>query len=257
MSSLRRFFLPFVLIHCFFAATAIGQTTTDNCFEAKYLDLFGLASKDVHWSDSDINGLLTQVRNEPSNHKFLIPAIVKQLADYHPCRKKLEYNQERFLNLVGLYVGIRGEPIKFVWEYSFIDNHIEAIRKDFYDQVLNDKMLPSLIYTMDDGPLQGEIVSKFPTSKPISSAATPFGEIQFIAQASRLYAVAVNKSGKTLWARILKGTNPNRYLTRISPGPIAVDKYEAVVVVSPFVDGERLSMYVRPNGSFVFYTHSW
>lgn len=253
-------FLQFssVLLFLVFAVDAVSaQSVKKDCFEVKYLDLFGLDSKELYWPDSEIDGLLGLVGNKQSNQNFLLPAIVKQLADYHPCHKKLEYDRERFLDLVRLYVGIRGESIEFVWAYSFIDKHIEAIRKDFYDQVLSDKMLPSLIYTMDDGPLQGELVKLVPNSKPISSAATPFGEIQFIAQADRLYAVAVNKSGKNLWARILKGTNPNRYLTRISPGPIAVDKYEAVIVVSPLVDGERLSMYFRPNGSLVYYTHSW
>lgn len=237
--------------------TVSAQSPNKDCFEVKYLDLFGLDSKELHWPDGEIDGLLDFVGNKQSNQNFLLPAIVKQLADYHPCRKKLEYHQERFLKLVSLYVGIRGESLEFVRTYSFITQQIEAIRKDFYDQVLSDNMLPSLIYTMDDGPLQGETVKVLPKSKTTNRAATPFGEIRFIVRANRLYAVAVNKSGKTLWTRILKGTNPDRYLSSISPEPIAVGTFEAVVVVSPFVDGERLSMYLRPNGSLVYYTHSW
>ncbi|HMS08030.1 MAG TPA: hypothetical protein PKE66_00995 [Pyrinomonadaceae bacterium] len=253
MKSFRHIFLLLMLI--WVSVPVEARSADKNCFTVKHLDLFGLDLKSVKWPESEIDALLAG--SDSTNARFLIPMIVRQLAAIHSCHGPTEHDLERALKLIELYVALRGEPINFVNKLADIDGKIEAISNDFNDQVLNDKILPHLIYSMDDGPLSGNIVSAAPNSKPERIAITSFGEVRFISHGGRLYAVATDRADKVLWARVLKGANPDRFLSQIGPEPMAVNTYEAAIVVSLFVDSERMTMYLRPSGSFVFYLHSW
>lgn len=233
------------------------QTPTRDCFEIRYLDIFGLDKVEVSWPDSEIDGLLLKVQDKSVNERrFLIPIIVKQLAEYHSCIKKRS-DLERFRKLTQLYLQIRPGVDDKLRSFSFTDQQLELIRRDFYEQVNDDELLHQLIYTMDDGPLQGELAKSIPRSgKPII-LPTKFGELRVLQSKGRIYVAGFDKKDKLLWARILRGTVPERYLKTFDPQKIDLREFEAAGRLSFFADGERVNIYFRPNGRFLYYTHSW
>lgn len=251
--------LPFLII--IFAAACLsvsGQANGSECFEVKYLDFFGFKGQKVSWPDSEIEGLLQSKDNQPTHStNFLVPMIVKQIAEYHSCGNN-KSDSDRFRKLVKLYLKFRrGKPESLVPTIS-ADKAIELIRKDFYDQVNDDELLHELIFTMDDGPFKGENAESFPTGKDIVPVIinTRFGSIKFVQAKERIYFGALDKNDKMLWLKILQGAS-GQYLKTFSPEKINLEEFEAVGCLTLFVNGERLTVYLRPNGSFIYYTHSW
>lgn len=244
-----------LLVFALVAHTVFAGQSSNDCIEIKHLDIFGLAGQQVTWADSELRGLqsLDNLRT-PENTSFLIPILVLQIADFHPaCGKSNDL--DRLRKLISIYLTIRNYPADKLDALS-IEDIVDFVRRDFYRQIEDDSMLPYMSWTMDDGPLYGVSVKKLPLATKIEEGVTTFGKVKFIQAASKVYAAAFDLKGKLLWVRILTGVNPSRYLKRIN-GPIEVKKFEAATIVSAFVDGERLTLFTRPNGKFIFYNHSW
>jgi hypothetical protein len=238
-------------------SSTLGQGNNADCFEVKHLDFFGLDKVAHVWPDDEIDELLNLEDKQPEHRtSFLIPMIVKQLAEYHPCIKK-RTDFERYNKLIALYLKIRrGEP-SALRSMSFFDSQLDMIRNDFYKQVNDDELLLEMIYSMDDGPLTGEDAKVFPKNGKASVAVTRFGNIKLSQGNERIYVGAFDKNNQPMWIRILKGTMPERYLKNLHQGKIELNEFEIASIITIFADGESLKIYVRPNGRFMFYTHSW
>jgi len=109
----------------------------------------------------------------------------------------------------------------------------------------------------DDGPLKGKATGSMPKTNNAITLKVKFGEMRIAASANRLYVGAFDRKGRTRCVRILTGAHDDRFLKRFEPTKIGLSEYEAGTVLRLFVDGERLTLYVRPNGRFGFYSHSW
>ena len=112
-------------------------------------------------------------------------------------------------------------------------------------------------YTTDDGPLFGEIPKRVPKSKPSETITVDFGRISIIKSNDQIFLVATNEQGKKIWARILKGANPDRYLTNLKYDSENTEKTSLATVYYFYSEGERLSLFLKPNGEFMYYFHSW
>lgn len=255
---MKKAFFASLLLAAAFAMSMSGQESDERCTDLKHLEFFGL--KDISppsWTETELEALIKQEKKTKSLEKtnFLIPLLVLQIAEYDPkCSKRQD--TERFRKLTLLYSSIRGYETA-AFSNLTIEKQIDFVRTDFYRQVDNDKLVVYMLSGFDDGPLEGETTQEFPMENLKHAAKTEFGQIRFAQAEERVFVAAFDADNKLLWSRILKGTVPERYLNAISAKPVEVKSYDAAIVIGVFADGEKLNLYVRPNGRFMFYTHSW
>ena len=239
--------------------TSFGQTKT-NCFEIKYLDFFGLESLDtMKFPASELDQLLITDLAKDKKEKarktnFLIPFIALQLKDYYPtCSTNIDTST--FRKLKQLYFKIRQSDISIISDKP-ISNQLEYIRQDFYRQVQNDSLLPFMSYTLDDGPFYGQLSKYIPNYKKGTAYTTDFGTLFIINYSSKVFVTVINKQGKHLWTRIMTG-NSNRQLTEINLSKENIMTTSLGYTIRMFSEGEALTLYLKSNGDFRYYFHSW
>lgn len=247
--------LSFLLL----TVTSFGQYKT-NCFEIKYLDFFGLESLDtMKFPSSELDQLLITDLAKDKKEKdrktnFLIPFIVMQLKDYHPtCSTNIDTST--FRKLKQLYFKIRQSDISIINDEP-ISNQLEYIRQDFYGQVQNDSMLPFMSYTLDDGPFYGQLSKYIPNYKKGTAYTTDFGKLFITKYSNKVFVTVINKQGKHLWTRIMTG-NSNRQLTEINLSKENIKTTSLGYTIDMFSEGKALKLYLKSNGDFRYYFHSW
>ena len=242
-----------------FFISVVGQAHT-NCFEIKYLDFFGIENMDtLKWPPSELDQLLlTEFTKEPKEKSrktnFLIPFIILQLKDYHPnCLR--QNDTATYRKLTQLYSKIRQQDFSKLTGQP-ISAHLELIRHDFYKQVQNDSILPYMGYTLDDGPFYGQLSKYIPNYKKGKSHKTEFGTLFITKYTSKVFITVVNNQDKHIWTRIMTG-NSNRPLTEISFTENDTIKTSLGFQLRMFSEGEALKLYLKGNGEFRYYFHSW
>lgn len=180
--------------------------------------------------------------------------IVFQLKDFHPkCSNKSE--PERYQKLIKLYFRIRDQDFQPFQDKS-VAEQLEFVRDDFYSQVLNDSLLVHMTYSMDDGPLNGEIPKRVPNFKSGKHVVTDFGQLTIQKNAGRIYLIATDHKKRTIWVRIMTGVVPKQYLTDLEFNEGAVEKTSLATRVHLHTS-ERLTLYLKNDGRFMYYFHSW
>ena len=240
-------------------ASAFGQAGI-NCFEIKYLDYFGLEGiESINWPDSELDLLLwpdftKDATEESGKTNFLIPLIVLQLKDYYPtCLKRSDTTKYR--KLTELYSKIRQQDFSKL-RIQPISNQLEFIRQDFYEQVQNDSLLPYMGFTLDDGPFFGEPAKYIPDNKKGQLYKTDFGKLFITKSSGKVFITVLNKQGKHLWTRIMTG-HSSRLLTGISFSEKDILKTSLGYQLRMYSEGEALTLYLKSNGEFRYYYHSW
>lgn len=252
-----QFSVFFILAFFVSANFAVAQNADKDCFEIKYFDFFGLnAESNINWSDAELNELL-KMNNSQNEIKtsFLIPPIVFQLKTFHPnCNKSIDI--KRFNKLFSLYFKIRHKDVSLL-ENKTIVEQLNFIREDYYSQLQDEQLLSHMRYTMDDGPLYGEIPKNIPESKLSESITTDFGKLTIIKSNDQVFLIGTNKENKTIWSRMMRGTNPNRDLRNLRFDDSPVEKTSLATIIHFYSEGERLNLYLNPDGKFMYYYHSW
>ena len=236
-----------------------GQSTTD-CFEIKYLDFFGLEnSATFKRPASELDQLLMtdfagdeKEKNRKTN--FLIPFIVFQLKDYYPACSNND-DTSTFRKLKQLYYKIRQQDISTL-DNKPVSTQLDIIRQDFYWQVQNDSLLPFMSYTFDDGPFYGQLSEYIPDFKMDKSYKTEFGSLYITKYSGKVFITVLNNQEKHLWTRIMTG-NADRFLTEISFSEKNILKTSLGYRLRMSSEGEALNLYLKNNGDFRYYFHSW
>jgi len=239
--------------------TSFGQTKT-NCFEIKYLDFFGLESMDtMKFPVSELDQLLITDLAQDEKEKarktnFLIPLVVMQLKEYYPtCSTNIDTST--FRKLKQLYFKIRQSDASIINDKP-VSKQLEYIRQDFYNQVQNDSLLPFMNFTLDDGPFYGQHSKYIPNYKKGAAYRTDFGTLFITKYSSKIFVTVINKKGKHLWTRIMTG-NSNRQLTEINLSKENIKTTSLGYTISMSSEGEALTLYLKINGDFRYYYHSW
>lgn len=237
-----------------------AQAQNKDCFEVKYLDFFGIADFDtIKWPDSQLDPLLRMyfsTNEKVKKHKtnFLIPMIVLQLKGFYPACAPL-HDSTQYGKLVQLYFNVRQQD-KSVLNAKTLTQQLEFIRQDFYDQVLNDTLLPFMLYTLDDGPLFGQISGDIPKLDGGKFVETDFGKLTIVKSEGKVFLIATNENQEVIWTRIMTGTH-NRILENLYFNENPVDKTSRAYIISMRAEGERLTLYLKLDGDFMYYYHSW
>ncbi|MDM7921348.1 MAG: hypothetical protein QUS14_03530 [Pyrinomonadaceae bacterium] len=248
--------LPFLVVFVLIGAGQVrAQSPVPACPTPKHSDLFGLEGLELNWPIEQIRELRESTKKRPENPTlFFAPAIVKGLYAYHSaCSKRSDF--VRFKELIDLYAAIFGrEPKDFAADTA--DAQIDLLARHLDRLVNDDRALPKLIYTMDDGPLYGTVVNRFPKASKMTDVPAKFGSLKIAEYDSKIYVGAFDKGGKELWVRVLKRAHSEQDLRSYASEKLGLEEFGAVSILTMIADGERLRLFVRPDGRFVFYLHS-
>lgn len=254
---MKTFSILFLLI----CISACGhKTVSATTYDIKYLDFFGLENVDAFkWKDKEIESLLTmdfkEGRKNPSiKTNYMIPVIIFQLKDLHPnVNKKIDVNF--FNQLTKLYLKIREIDAAKIADKSVAEK-IDFMRDDFYYQVENDQYLAHMLMTYDDGPFQGVDFTEEVSSKPVHVEQTEFGSLHVFYIGDKAILMAKDKNQKVLWQKIVTGfLDRNLSDLRFTDNPMV---YTSVAtIVNFYAEGEKLVLYLKNDGRFLFYYHSW
>ena len=246
----RKLTLAVTICLCSVSA-ALSQTA---CIELKHYEFFLSGTKE-RWSEGSLENLI-EAKPNFNDSGWLIPAIVEQLKRYEPACGTREMDRQ-FELLLQLYSVVRGLPVLADASVSSHDK-LRLMRNDFQMQLNDDRGFDHLIYSMDDGPLTGKPISAA-RAKPLASRNhdVPFGKLRFSNTRTGVVVTALGRTGRELWSRSLQGVNPKRPPKAAQLETLVVEQTDFVVAARISVDGEKLTLYVRPNGRFMFYRHSW
>lgn len=250
-----------ILVLNFLVSNINGQINSNNdCYTVKYLDFFGLNNIEiVKWPDTEIDGLLKMNINESFTDtaiktNFLIPIIAHQLKQYYPkCNTKID--TQYFEKLVLIFCKIRDiEP--YILKSKTIEEQVDYIRDDFYSQVTNDKYLPHMGYTVDYGPFYGVDLVKCDSLEKLSSKKTDFGEIVICKRNDKIILQYYDNNKKLLWQKIVtKGSDI--YFRDLYFADNAFTNTSVATIISMYSEGRRFTLYVKNDGKFMYYFHSW
>lgn len=239
--------------------TVFGQASND-CYEIKYLDFFGLDNTEIiKWPESQLNGLL---KMDFSNDKgqseiktnFIIPMIVYQLKEYHPnCNKDIDTSY--FDKISEIYLKIRGIDSTDFLKKSISDK-IDFLRSDFYAQVENVAYLPKMTATFDDGPFYGVDYNAQSELKPTKTQNTKFGTLVVSKANDKTILTSKDKTGTIIWQKAITGLS-DRNLTELHFAIDPIEYNSVATVVHMYSEGERFTLYLKSDGSFMYYFHSW
>ena len=236
------------------------ESAADDCFQIKYIDFFGLDQIEApKWPQSEVEGMLKMdfaktKTDSIAKTNFIIPLIVYQLKNYHPkCVKEIDTS---YLNqLITIYSKIRQLDKNTVLEKS-IEEQMDFIRNDFYDQVQDDSLLPNMRLTMDDGPFYGVGLQSFVDLTEIKTEKTDFGSLTIFKKDEKILLTANDKNGKIIWGKVIAGLY-DRYLNELHFVEDPIEKTSLATIVHMAAEGERFTLFLKNNGQFMYYYHSW
>jgi hypothetical protein len=241
--------------------TLFGQESdSEDCYEMKYLDFFGLDEMEIiKWPQSELDGLMkmnfTKDRGQSEiKTNFMIPMIAYQLKEYHPnCNTEIDTTY--FNEISGLYLKIRDiDSTKLL--NKTIAEKIDFIRTDFYSQVENVDYLPKMTMTFDDGPFYGIEFDQESELKPTKSQETKFGTLSVSKVADKTILTSKNKNGEIVWQKSITGLS-DRNLSELHFTENPMEYNSVATVAHMYSEGERFTLYLKNDGNFMYYFHSW
>ncbi len=239
--------------------TLFGQNSKD-CYEIKYLDFFGLDQMEIiKWPESELNELLKMdftKNREQSEIKtnFIIPIIVYQLKEYHPnCNQKIDIIY--FNKISEIYLRIREiDSTEFL--KKSIAEKIDYLRTDFYSQVQNVDYLPKMTATFDDGPFYGIDYHTKEELNPLETQETEFGTLIVSNSEDKTILTSKDQSGNMIWQKSITGLT-DRNLTELHFTENPMEYNSVATLAHMYSEGERFTLYLKSDGSFMYYFHSW
>ena len=237
---------------------ALAQTADRKpCYPISYLDFFGMENIELDkWPQEELDGLkqvtiAAQKKDTTVTTSFLIPMIVYQLKEFHP--NCVDSDDSDYLKeLIQLYFLIRRIDQQEMDALALTDQ-IDWVRNDFYSLIPEDENLLNMSFTLDDGPFYGTDTQEAGISE--HSLSTEFGEIIISKLDQQSIITAKDKNGIVLWRKIITGLQGST-VSDIRPAEQPVHKTSAATIIQLFA-GEALTLYVRNDGRFMYYYHSW
>ena len=248
--------LPIILMLFSLALHAQKSTSTD-CYPIKYLDFFGLDKMEkVTWADAEFDKLMTAEMRDPIDTKtnFLVPMMAAQLKNSSPqCSSKMDATY--FNKLLLLYCRIRE------LNYDSLQNkpmqtNFDFIRDDFYRQVEDEKYLPHMVYTLDDGPFYGINYEKTDSLETIATQQMDFGKLTISKIGNKIILTNWDKNNRRVWQKAIT-REPNHYLKDLQFKENPISQSSVATVVRMYSQGERFTLYLKNDGKFLYYFHSW
>ena len=249
----------FLILVLIVSSHSFGQSSNDSsCYEIKYLDFFALKDVDFpKWSKSNLEMIKERVlsdqgRDTSRSLGMEVPLIAYQLQQFHP-KCVTEGNEEYLNQIIDLYFTSRKIDTTRIVNLS-LNEQIDFIRDDFYELVKDDQNLVEMSFILDDGPFYG--VDTDTTGAVTDSLKTKFGYLKISELNENGTLSAFDEENQLLWSKSITGLN-GRELGRITTTIHPIRETSLATIFTLFASGERLTVYVKNSGSFMYYFHSW
>jgi hypothetical protein len=224
---------------------------------------------------SDAAAKATQAAHDPARpdarlplpvqgeNRRLAPLVPPLLAELRPLWNTTAWSPgdlELARGTMRLCARLGAPPVAFGADAAANQRSLALLMGWFRDYVATPGGLAAMIFTFDDGPFRGLPV---PEGADVEvTAKQPFGaayelHVGRLAAGEERSVVRVVGSGRALWSRVLS-RGPDGVLgeaTLRGQEPTALGPYGWTLHLT--ADGESLPLYVAPDGSFLFYFHSW
>ena len=251
--------LPIILMLFSLTLHAQKSTSTD-CYPIKYLDFFGLDKMEkIKWADAELDKLMKMQmpQNKPDTSiktNFIVPQIAYQLQNSSPqCPSKMD--AVYFNRLLLLYCKIRKINYNSL-KNNTLQANFDFIRDDFYRQVGDEKYLPHMGYTLDDGPFYGIDYEKTDSLETIATQQMDFGKLTISKMGNKIILTNWDKNNRRVWQKAIT-KEPNQYLKDLQFKANPISQSSIATVVSMYSEGERFTLYLKNDGKFMYYFHSW
>jgi hypothetical protein len=109
-------------------------------------------------------------------------------------------------------------------------------------------------FVLDDGPFQGVDVEGRGTSQ--KSIEASFGELIISEVEQEGILTALDENGEVIWRKEITGLD-ERSLGEITTAIHPVRETSLATIFNLYASGERLTVYVKNDGRFMYYYHSW
>lgn len=236
------------------------ENNIGSCYPIKYLDFYGIA--DVNqipaWSADEITYFKdrTAQRTDSRNPKFLIPVIVGQLPNYHSKCNSIgdTATLDRLTELYALLSNISPETLL----KEDKDLQVDLICDHFYQLNEQDSLIADMLFTTDDGPFLGEnLLLDLPITEPTHTINLKSGTLLIYEKNDQVIIEHLRPDNEINWRKILTTYEDQQYLSDlyVPERPLSVSSLATKVDI--YLDSEKLSLYIRNNGEFMFYFYSW
>lgn len=249
-----------ILISLLIVNLGFSQSSDDvDCYKISHLDFFGLEDleTEIRWPESETEGLKKLVRKEQARDStvrtnFVVPMIMYQLQKLHPnCVDRVDTNY--IDRLVELYLVVR-QLDQELMTIQTISEQIDFVRDDFYELLKDDLNLIKMSFTFDDGPFYGIDTDEKGTL--VESLATNFGSLDISSIDGQSVLSAMTKNGEQIWSKIITGLQ-GRSLGEIDHSEFWLTETSLATTIHLYAEGEALTVYVKNDGRFMYYFHSW
>jgi hypothetical protein len=110
--------------------------------------------------------------------------------------------------------------------------------------------------TFDDGPFYGINYDEKFELKPIKTQETAFGTLIISKVDDKTILTSKDKNGNVIWQKSITGLY-DRNLTGLYFTKNPLEYNSVATVVHMYSEGERFTLYLKKDGSFMHYFHSW
>jgi hypothetical protein len=237
---------------------AFGQQSKEPCYEVSHLDFFGLEGIELtKWPESETDGLkeLTrkeQMKDSSMNVNFIVPMIVYQLQEFHPnCVQPIDSNY--LYKIIDVYCTIRQFDQDTFTQKPLI-TQIDLVRNDFLKLIKEDQNLIKMNFTIDDGPFYG--IDTENEGAIVKTVETSFGKLLISSYEGKSVLTTKDKNGGVIWRKIMTGLMDITF-DEINISDNYLNETSLATMVYLFAAGEQLTLYIKNDGRFMYYYHSW
>jgi len=256
----------FVLITGIISCKSINLDRVKNCNvqEIKYLTTYSdsrmweFAGGESIIDSTSLKDIASITDEQLKGMHFFTPILIKKIKIYNSDSVLDETENEIIIELSRFFKRIWKNEIYEIKEH---DSKVEVCKKinliiDKYHQLSeDDSEFYKMIYTLDDGPFFGiDTESELDKIKEIS-----IGENRLILRGNGAENTLeiLNKSSELLWRKIIAQSESYKIERLDFAGhPVRVDN-ELGYKVALIGNGELIHLYLRKNGSFRLFFHSW
>ncbi|MGH1436460.1 MAG: hypothetical protein ACRBG0_18600 [Lewinella sp.] len=235
------------------------ENDKQHCYYIKFLDFYGVdSSQEVAiWSNDDISQFSHRLTDsyDVTNPNFLIPVIIAQLPSYHSnCNANIDTST--LDNLTRLYGLLSKTPFSKLLNADK-DTQIDNVRNSFYHLVEKDSLVSEMLFTMDDGPFTGENISdSVILTGPIRTVQLPLGTLSIYEQLNKVILEYKGTSNRVTWRKAIT-YNDNEYLSDLFIPDEIITTSSLAIEVNIYLNKEKVSLFIRKTGGFMFYFYSW
>lgn len=243
---------------------ANSQVNYCNLESIKYISTFKssrmwqVMGGDANWTLANVKACV-EMAQQDKMVLFFIPVMLHQIKNYYERDEWTKAEKEFGIEVSNFFATtLDNEDLKI----SNGDNKtfcqgLDKLKQAFYALCEDDNVFYKMIYTMDDGPFFG-IDTDLNLPVKDSLKLEDIGAKMYIRQQGKTCTLElVDSYGQTKWKKIIARSADNYIKDIVFTMESILDKNELGYKIGLIGSGEFIHLYLRTDGAFRLYYHSW